>query len=90
MVGPDPASSMAATIGGMTGNNSTGSHSIRYRMMLDHVRAVEVVLADGTRAEFGPRTPEAVAALARLQSIEGRLYREVPELIARYRDDITE
>lgn len=88
MVGPDPASSMAATIGGMTGNNSTGSHSIRYRMMLDHVRAVEVVLADGTRAEFGPRTPEAVAALARLQSSEGRLYREVPELIARYRADI--
>lgn len=88
MVGPDPASSMAATIGGMTGNNSTGSHSIRYGMMIDHVREVEVVLADGTRAHFGPKTKEAVAALARLQSLEGSLYREIPRLIEQYRDDI--
>lgn len=30
MVGPDPSSSAVATLGGMAGNNSTGSHSFPY------------------------------------------------------------
>ena len=36
-----------ATIGGMIGNNSAGSGSVRYGMTIDHVRELDVVLADG-------------------------------------------
>lgn len=90
MVGPDPSSSMAATIGGMTGNNSTGSHSIRYGLMIDHVQAVSVVLADGTLAHFGPKTADEVAALQAQDTLEGRLYREIPALLARYEAAIRE
>ncbi len=88
MVGPDPASSMAATLGGMTGNNSTGSHSIRYGLMIDHVQSVDVVLSDGSQAHFGPKTPGEVAALQAENTLEGHLYREIPRLLDEYADDI--
>jgi FAD/FMN-containing dehydrogenase/Fe-S oxidoreductase len=88
MVGPDPASSMAATLGGMTGNNSTGSHSIQYGMMADHVTEVDVVLSDGSQVRFSPRTPDEVAALVKSDSLEGHLCRDIPALIGEYSGDI--
>ncbi len=42
-----------ATIGGMTGNNSCGTRSIRYGIMRDNVLAIDAILADGTEARFG-------------------------------------
>ena len=50
MFGPDTSTSNRATIGGMFGNNSAGSGSLRYGMTIDHVRALDVVLSDGSRA----------------------------------------
>ncbi len=52
--GPDTSTSNRATIGGMIGNNSSGSHSIVYGTTIDHVHELEVVLADGSRATLGP------------------------------------
>ena len=52
--GPDPASSNRAAMGGIVGNNSTGSHSILYGMTADHVLGMQAILADGTRCRFGP------------------------------------
>ncbi len=37
MFGPDPASADRATVGGIVGNNASGSHSIRYGMTSDHL-----------------------------------------------------
>ncbi len=88
MVGPDPASGPVATLGGMAGNNSTGAHSIKYGMMADHVEAVEVILADGSRARFGPKTAAELKALAQRDSLEGILYREIPGLVERYQTAI--
>ena len=42
-----------ATIGGMTGNNSCGSRSIRYGNMVHNVREIDAILADGSRHTFG-------------------------------------
>ncbi|UCH75112.1 MAG: FAD-binding protein [Rhodospirillales bacterium] len=42
-----------ATIGGMAGNNSCGSRSIRYGNMVHNVRSIDAILADGTEANFG-------------------------------------
>ncbi|MEZ4570364.1 MAG: FAD-binding oxidoreductase [Thermomicrobiales bacterium] len=47
MFGPDPSSADRATIGGVLGNNSSGAHSILYGMTADHVRAVNILMADG-------------------------------------------
>ncbi|MBN1218285.1 MAG: FAD-binding protein, partial [Anaerolineae bacterium] len=88
MVGPDPGSTPMATLGGVAGNNSTGMHSVKYGMLVDHIREVDVILADGSRANFGPRSPAQVAALAQQTTLEGKLYREIPPLVAHYRPDI--
>lgn len=88
MVGPDPSSCAVATIGGMAGNNSTGAHSFVHGMMADHVRALEVVLADGSLARFEEKGEEELAGLARQETLEGRIYREVPRLVAEYERDI--
>ncbi|MCL2427653.1 MAG: FAD-binding protein [Alphaproteobacteria bacterium] len=49
----DPSTHSRCTIGGMAGNNSCGSKSIRYGLMADNVRAIDAVLADGTEHRFG-------------------------------------
>jgi FAD/FMN-containing dehydrogenase/Fe-S oxidoreductase len=61
--GPDTSTSNRATIGGMIGNNSSGSHSIVYGTTVDHVYELEVVLADGSHATLGPdRGPDDLRA----------------------------
>jgi len=49
----DVSTSSRATIGGMTGNNSCGTRSIRYGIMRDNVLAIDALLADGSKAHFG-------------------------------------
>src|SRR2546421_5202141 len=49
----DVSTSANATIGGMTGNNSAGTRSIKYGIMVHNVLEVEAVLADGSRIVFG-------------------------------------
>jgi FAD/FMN-containing dehydrogenase/Fe-S oxidoreductase len=48
----DVSTSSRATIGGMTGNNSCGTRSLRYGMTRDNVIAVDAVLANGAAARF--------------------------------------
>ena len=49
----DVSTSSRATIGGMAGNNSCGTRSIRYGIMRDNVLAIDAILADGSEARFG-------------------------------------
>ncbi len=62
----DVSTSSRATIGGMTGNNSCGTRSIRYGIMRDNVEAIDAVLADGSLGRFSDETPELpIAHLSR-------------------------
>ena len=88
LFGPDTSTSNRATLGGMLGNNSGGSHSIAYGLTVEHVLELTCLLADGTRVVFGEVTPEAFAAKGRLPGPEGRIYREVARLRATYADEI--
>jgi FAD/FMN-containing dehydrogenase/Fe-S oxidoreductase len=59
--GPDTSTSNRATLGGMIGNNSSGSHSIVYGTTVDHVIELDVVLADGSKSTLGvDRGPERI------------------------------
>ena len=83
MFGPDTSTSNRATLGGMIGNNSAGSHSVRYGMTVDHVLSLDVVLSDASRAAFGPLSAAEVAGRAGRPSLEGTICRELPLLAQR-------
>jgi Fe-S oxidoreductase/FAD/FMN-containing dehydrogenase len=81
MFGPDTSTSNRATLGGMIGNNSAGSGSIRYGMTIDHVRELDVVLSDGSAAHFGgPLTAGEWEQHAAKPGLEGGIYRELSAL----------
>ena len=60
----DVSTASRATIGGMTGNNSCGTRSIRYGIMRDNVTAIEAILHDGTQMRFDevPRSLDRINA----------------------------
>ncbi|HWH14360.1 MAG TPA: FAD-binding and (Fe-S)-binding domain-containing protein, partial [Miltoncostaeaceae bacterium] len=66
--GADVATAGRATLGGMISNNSAGARSVVHGMTADHVVALDVLLADGTRATLrrGAPPPAALAACAPL------------------------
>src|ERR671923_2516795 len=88
LFGPDTSTSNRATLGGMLGNNSGGSHSIAYGLTVDHVIEMTVLLSDGSRAVFGEITPEAFETKCRLDGAEGRIYREIAAIRAEFADEI--
>ena len=80
--GPDTSTSNRATIGGMIGNNSSGSHSIVYGTTVDHVHELEVVLSDGSRAVLGPRQRTNGALEQRIRAGLPEILRDHAEAIA--------
>jgi len=82
MFGPDTSTSNRATVGGMVGNNSAGSGSIRYGMTIDHVRELDVVLSDAGQAHLAPVGEDVRKRRAERLTLEGRLYRELPRIAA--------
>ncbi|MBC7921505.1 MAG: FAD-binding protein [Ferruginibacter sp.] len=50
--GPETSTANRAMIGGMVGNNSCGSNSIVYGSTREHLLSVNVLLSDGSEAEF--------------------------------------
>ena len=88
MFGPDTSTSNRATIGGMIGNNSAGSGSLRFGMTIDHVQALEVVLSDGSRAVLAPVDEAERERRAAADTLAGRLHRELPLLVERSRSAI--
>jgi glycolate oxidase subunit GlcD len=59
MFPPNPGSELIATIGGMMSTNSSGHRAVKYGTARDYVKALRVVLADGTIIETGSRTPKS-------------------------------
>ncbi len=57
---PDPSSQAACTIGGNVANNSGGPHCLAEGSTVNHVLALEVVLADGTITTVGSEAPDPV------------------------------
>ena len=85
----DPSTHARCTIGGMAGNNSCGSKSIRYGLMADNVRAIDAILADGTRHRFdavpdnlGADMPARMADLIQRLRVLGAA--EAEEIAARF------
>ena len=85
---PDPATSSRANVGGMVGNNSSGTKSILYGKTVDHVLEAKVLLADGTELLLKELSPEAFDEKARQKDREGEIYRNIQETIQQNREEI--
>jgi len=81
---PDTSTANRATLGGMIGNNSCGMRSAYFGMTIDHVDALDVVWSDGATGRCHGLDAEQVAQRARGASLEARIYRELPPLLARH------
>jgi FAD/FMN-containing dehydrogenase/Fe-S oxidoreductase len=88
LFGPDTSTSNRATIGGMCGNNSAGSHSIAYGKTIDHVIELRCLLADGSEVVLRDLSPAELEQKGRLDGLEGQIYREVRRLVAGHADEI--
>jgi FAD/FMN-containing dehydrogenase/Fe-S oxidoreductase len=88
--GPDTSTTNRCMIGGMIGNNSCGSFSIRHGSTRDHVVEIEAVLSDGSAVVFGPLTPEELEERCRRGTLEGAIYRGILSLLEGHRQTILE
>ncbi|MBW1714528.1 MAG: FAD-binding protein [Deltaproteobacteria bacterium] len=59
MFPPNPGSELIASIGGMMSTNSSGHRAVKYGTARDYVKALKVVLADGTIINTGYKTPKS-------------------------------
>jgi FAD/FMN-containing dehydrogenase/Fe-S oxidoreductase len=88
LFGPDTSTSNRATLGGMMGNNSGGSHSLAYGLTVDHVLEIRALLVDGSEVVFGELAPGELDAKTCAAGLEGQIYREVAAIREAYGDEI--
>ncbi len=85
---PDPATSSRANVGGMVGNNSSGTKSILYGKTVDHVLEADILLADGTELHLENCSPETYDKKTHQNNREGEIYRSFEQLIKIYSEEI--
>src|SRR3989344_3876643 len=76
-----PASREIAAMGGIVANNSGGERTLEYGQTEKYVEELEVVLSDGSLATFKSLTPSEVEERKKLNTLEGKIYREIYALI---------
>jgi FAD/FMN-containing dehydrogenase/Fe-S oxidoreductase len=86
--GPEPATHMNCTLGGMIGNNSCGATAQRTGKVVDNVRRLEVLLYDGTRFWCGPTSPDEYLAIEHRGDRRSAVYRALRKLADENADEI--
>lgn len=79
---PETSTANRCCIGGMTGNNSCGTHSLVYGSVRDHLLEAKVILSDGTTAIFQELTTEEVKEKVDEKSLEGKIYKYIHNLFS--------
>lgn len=85
---PDPATSSRANVGGMVGNNSSGTKSIVYGKTVDHILEAKIILVDGTSLELKSLTPEEYSAKSSQTDREGEIYRTFKSIVEQNKQEI--
>lgn len=75
--GPNTSTSNRCMIGGMVGNNSSGTTSIQYGVTRDKVVSMKTILSDGSDAEFAALSPKEYEAKRYENTAEGLIYRTI-------------
>ena len=75
--GPNTSTSNRCMIGGMVGNNSSGTTSIQYGVTRDKVLELQTVLCDGSEAVFGDLSSEDFDNKMNKNSLEAHIYKTI-------------
>lgn len=75
--GPNTSTSNRCMIGGMVGNNSSGTTSIQYGVTRDKVLKLKTILSNGEEVVFEALKKEEFLAKTHLNSLEGRIYKHL-------------
>jgi len=75
--GPNTSTSNRCMIGGMVGNNSSGSTSIKYGVTRDKVLEIEAILSDGSAVVFKEITSEEFIKKTKEDTFEGQIYKSI-------------
>lgn len=86
--GPDTATTNRCMIGGMIGNNSCGSFSIKHGTTREHTIQIDAVLSDGSMVSFYPLNPEELDEKCSLNTLEGSIYQEMLQLLKTHKEQI--
>ncbi|OAZ03866.1 anaerobic glycerol-3-phosphate dehydrogenase subunit C [Flavobacterium succinicans] len=76
---PTTSTSNRCMIGGMVGNNSSGTTSIRYGVTRDKIVALQTILSDGSATVFKSLTSEAFIEKTKGTTLEHHIYRTLYE-----------
>ncbi len=86
--GPDPATHDHATLGGMIGNNSCGTHSVMAGKTVDNIEELDIVTYDGTRMRVGPTSDRELELIIAAGGRRGAIYEGLRHLRDTYADVI--
>lgn len=75
--GPNTSTSNRCMIGGMVGNNSSGTTSIQYGVTRDKVVSLRTILSDGSEAFFKELSKAEFFTKLELNSLEGEIYKTI-------------
>jgi FAD/FMN-containing dehydrogenase/Fe-S oxidoreductase len=75
--GPNTSTANRCMIGGMVGNNSSGSTSIIYGSTRDHVLELKTMLSDGSEVVFNHQSFKEFEKKTDIDSLEGALYSNI-------------
>ncbi len=77
--GPNTSTSNRCMIGGMVGNNSSGTTSIKYGVTRDKLIALNTILSDGSEVTFEDTSFEEFKNKIKRNTLEGKIYKTVYE-----------
>lgn len=75
--GPNTSTSNRCMIGGMVGNNSSGSTSIKYGVTRDKVLKLKAILSDASDVVFEPISKDEFQQKKELPTLEGHIYKSI-------------
>ncbi|MGJ8746006.1 FAD-binding and (Fe-S)-binding domain-containing protein [Polaribacter sp.] len=75
--GPNTSTSNRCMIGGMVGNNSSGSTSIKYGVTRDKVVEIDAILSDGSTAIFKEISSTEFIKKTKENTQEGKIYKSL-------------
>lgn len=83
-----PASKNLCAVGGMVANNGAGEKTLKYGQNKDFVMELKVVFSDGNEYTVRPISKTELDAKMIEDTFEGRLYRNIWNIIQRNKEDI--